>query len=66
MAVLVSPFWMTLVTQTYKAMPQTLALIDVKPDTQVGLFNISRDTTIELSAPVLIAFVVGLIVGKIF
>ena len=47
-------------------MPQTLALIDVKPDTQVGLFNISRDTTFEISAPLLIAFVIGLIIGKIF
>lgn len=47
-------------------MPTTLALIDVKPDTQVGLFNISRDTTFEISAPMLIAFVAGLIVAKLF
>jgi hypothetical protein len=47
-------------------MSSTIALIDVKPDVQAGLFNISRDTTIELSAPLLIAFVAGVIIGKFF
>lgn len=48
------------------AMPPYLALIDVKPDTQFGLFNISRDTTIELPATLLIALVAGFIIGKLF
>lgn len=46
-------------------MPTTLALIDVKPDTQVGLFNISRDTTFEISAPMLLALVIGFVLGKL-
>jgi hypothetical protein len=45
---------------------KTLALIDVKPDVQTGLINLSRDTEISIPMPLIVGFVLGLVVAKLF